>query len=116
MVYDRLTMKLNELVCPSCGLKCLVDASYTTCASCNTFFYASQSRSVDSPAPLNPMIGIGTGTIKIVPCAQPVPPNDPLLGQPIWMVPIDGLPPPWGPSITCGVTCVTDAGQYQVRQ
>lgn len=110
-------MKLNELVCPTCGLKCLVDASYATCASCNTFFYASQSRSVDNPLPLNPLPG--TGTIRYVPCTQPVLQPDPFVGQPIWIVPIDGLPPPWGPSITCevgGTVCVTDTSQYQVRQ
>ena len=45
-------MKLNELVCPTCGLKCLTDETYTTCASCNTYYYASQSRSVDNPTPI----------------------------------------------------------------
>lgn len=42
-------MKLNELVCPTCGLKCLTEASYTTCDSCQTFFYASQSAGVKLP-------------------------------------------------------------------
>lgn len=50
-------MKLNELVCPSCGLKCMTDASYTTCASCQTTFNANQSRSVDYPVPLTPPLG-----------------------------------------------------------
>ena len=50
-------MKLNELVCPNCGLKCLTDADYTTCASCQYLFYACQSRSVHLP----------TGTIVIGP-------------------------------------------------
>jgi hypothetical protein len=49
-------MKLNELVCPTCGLKCMTDAAYTTCASCQTTFYAAQSRSVDNPAPLSGQI------------------------------------------------------------
>lgn len=51
-------MKLNELVCPSCGLKCMTDATYTTCDSCNTLFYANQSRSIDNPAPLAPNVVI----------------------------------------------------------
>lgn len=106
-------MKLNELVCPSCGLKCMVDTSYTTCASCNTFFYACQSRSVDQPMQIVP-----PGTTIVWP--QTIPPytappyTEPNLGQPIWMVPIDGLPPPWGPSITCGSVVATDSTQYQV--
>jgi hypothetical protein len=62
-------MKLNELVCPTCGLRCLTDASYTTCASCNAFFYANQSRSVDNPLPLY------TG-LKIV--VNPVSPSEPV--------------------------------------
>jgi hypothetical protein len=61
-------MKLNELICPTCGLKCMTDASYTTCASCNTLFYANQSRSVDSPAPLIP-----EGIITSWPWTQPQP-------------------------------------------
>jgi len=45
-------MKLNELVCPTCGLKCLTDDAYTTCASCGLCFNACQSRSVDCPTPV----------------------------------------------------------------
>lgn len=103
-------MKLNELVCPSCGLKCMVSASYTTCASCNTFFYACQSRSVDSPMPLaQPNIGTIIYPTTIPPYTAP-PYGEPNLGQPIWMVPIDGLPPPWGPSITCGAISTDASG------
>lgn len=80
-------MKLNELVCPSCGLKCLVDTAYTTCASCNTFFYACQSRSVDNPTPPTQ-----PGYLKIT-----------------W-------PPIQPPSVTCGVVTVTDTAKYQVIQ
>jgi hypothetical protein len=73
-------MKLNELVCPGCGLKCLVDAAYTTCASCNTYFTAAQSRSVDSPAPLGPQITISPQiTAPVIHPILPwvVTPNDP---------------------------------------
>lgn len=37
-------MKLNELVCPACGLKCITDDVQTTCDSCQTQFTAAQSR------------------------------------------------------------------------
>jgi hypothetical protein len=87
-------MKLNELVCPSCGLKCMVSASYTTCASCNTFFYANQSRSVDQPTALTPGVTITWPTI---------------VPTPNW---------PWASPFTSGgyVTVVTDPNQYQVFQ
>ena len=63
-------MKLNELVCPHCGLKCLTECVYTTCASCQYFFYASESRSVKLP-PSNDL----TGTIVIGPMqVQPLMP------------------------------------------
>lgn len=62
-------MKLNELVCPTCGLKCLTDCAYTTCASCSTLFYASQSRSVDYPQPLSPWVTIIEP--QLVPLPQP---------------------------------------------
>ena len=37
-------MKLNELICPKCGMKMLTNCSYATCDACNTFFYASQMK------------------------------------------------------------------------
>ena len=66
-------MKLNELVCPNCGLKCLTDADYTTCASCQYLFYACQSRSVKMPPSL-------TGAIVIGPITPP--PPMPWIGTP----------------------------------
>lgn len=91
-------MKLNELVCPSCGLKCMTDASYTTCASCNTFFYANQSRSVDSPAPL--VAPLGGITIAPWPSQQIVP----------YITWVGTVPPP---TTTGTVVSIPDA-QYQV--
>jgi len=35
--------KQNCLVCPKCGHITITNSAYTTCDSCNTFFYASQS-------------------------------------------------------------------------
>lgn len=103
-------MKLNELVCPSCGLKCMVSASYTTCASCNTFFYANQSRSVDNPLPM-------PAAVRIIWPQLPPPVSPWRSADPIWVVPIDGAPPPWGPNITFGIggtVTTTDSTQYQV--
>jgi len=37
-------MKVNELVCPTCGLKMYTKCSYATCDGCQTYFHASQSR------------------------------------------------------------------------
>jgi hypothetical protein len=77
-------MKLNELICPSCGLKCLVDASYTTCDGCQTYFSAAQSRSRDNPAPLGAQITVNPYiTAPLIQPLQPqimpwvVTPNDP---------------------------------------
>jgi len=88
-------MKLNELVCPSCGLKCMVDAAFTTCDGCNTYFHASQSRSRDNPVPLaqpQPHVTITWPPFRIDPNIQIQPvitpwitPNDPgVTGPSIW--------------------------------
>jgi len=37
-------MKINHMVCPTCGHDFYVDAAYATCDACQTHFYASQSR------------------------------------------------------------------------
>lgn len=95
--YDD-SMKLNELVCPTCGLKCMTDASYTTCASCQTMFYASQSRSVDNPLPVQ-QVWIQKVQIQEVQIAPP-----PYTPHVIWIVPTGPLGSPNGPVTTCGGT------------
>ena len=65
-------MKLNELVCPTCGLKCLTDTSCVTCDSCQTYFHANQSRSVDCPVPVLQPIQITPGITPIQIIPQPV--------------------------------------------
>ncbi len=35
--------KVNELVCPTCGLRCFTKCAYATCDGCQTLFYASES-------------------------------------------------------------------------
>lgn len=88
-------MKLNELVCPSCGLKCLVDAAYTNCDGCGTHFTAAQSRSRDNPAPLGIQITIDPNvTAPIIhPTVTPwvVPPNYPTTGTAITGTQSDGV-------------------------
>jgi hypothetical protein len=37
-------MKINQMICPQCGHIMYTDTDYVTCSSCNTHFYASQSR------------------------------------------------------------------------
>ena len=82
-------MKLNELVCPSCGLKCMTDAAETTCSSCNLHFTASQSR-------------------REVPAVQwpvwPWPYVAPIQYQPIWIAPYGEPGTPRGPWVTCETT------------
>jgi len=50
-----LAEKLNELICPTCGLKCYTSSAYTRCDGCQTVFYASESvhRLRDKPAVSN---------------------------------------------------------------
>lgn len=36
--------KQNHFMCPNCGHDFYDDGAYTTCDACQTFFYASQSR------------------------------------------------------------------------
>lgn len=40
-------MKLNKMVCPTCGHEFFTDCAYGTCDACQTFFYASQSAGVN---------------------------------------------------------------------
>ena len=95
--YDD-PMKLNELVCPTCGLKCMTDASYTTCASCQTMFYASQSRSVDNPLPVQQ---VWVQQVQIQGIQIETPPYTPHV---IWVVPTGAPGSPNGPVIACGGT------------
>lgn len=43
--------KLNHMICPTCGHDCYVDAEYTTCSACRTFYYAAQSRTRKADPP-----------------------------------------------------------------
>lgn len=36
-------MKMNHMICPSCGHDFFTDCAYATCDSCHCMFYASQS-------------------------------------------------------------------------
>lgn len=38
-----MSEKINQLVCPTCGLVCYTRCAYTTCDGCQTMFYASES-------------------------------------------------------------------------
>ncbi len=44
-------MKLNDLTCPTCNLRCLVEGSDTTCDGCGNHFTAEQSVGVKAPLP-----------------------------------------------------------------
>lgn len=83
-------MKINELICPTCQLRCFTDKAYTTCDACGTNYYASQSARLPSVLP------------------QPIPTTNPwtvpTTGYPIWVVPIPGAPAPYGPTWTCETT------------
>jgi len=68
-------MKLNELVCPNCGLKCLTKSYYATCAGCRNFFYASQSATCNPPPP----------NVQIIPIQ--VYPTTPITGPYYWQTP-----------------------------
>jgi len=37
-------VKVNHFICPNCGHDFYSNCAYATCDSCNTMFYASQSR------------------------------------------------------------------------
>lgn len=92
-------MKLNELVCPSCGLKCMTDCAYTTCDGCGAHFTAAQSRSRDNPAPYP-----APGTITwptILPNTQPYIGDPPIGIQPIWIAPYGPPGTPYGPTVIC---------------
>ncbi|MGD9728539.1 MAG: hypothetical protein AB7L09_00790 [Nitrospira sp.] len=117
-------MKLNELICPKCGLKCLTSSSYVTCDSCQTHFTASQSRSVDNPVPLQPPYQVGPiqiGPIVQDPVTYPwpyLPPSWPygdrtgtkIEIKPIWIAPIPGAAPPYGPTVVCGTDGTVETG------
>lgn len=100
-------MKFNELVCPSCGLKCLVDAAYTTCDGCQTYFSAAQSRSRDNPAPLGQSVTITWPGITVDPNIQIQPLTTP------WITPND--PGVTGPGIigSGGTVCTTSGPQVE---
>ena len=89
-------MKLNELVCPACGLKCLVDTSYTSCDACGAHFTAAQSRSRDNPAPY-PVPG--TITWPTIQPMQPLPHLE--RTGPIWIAPFGDPGSPYGPTVIC---------------
>jgi hypothetical protein len=93
-------VKLNELICPTCGLKCMTDAAYTTCDSCQTTFYASQSRSVQHW----PMITI---TWPTSPYAYPTT----VPSQPLQWVTVGDVPPCGG---TASTEILTSDVDYQV--
>ena len=57
-------MKLNDLTCPSCGLRCLADTAYTTCDACHRNFTAAESQGVQVPNP--------PGSITIQPVVVPI--------------------------------------------
>ena len=105
-------MKLNELVCPSCGLKCMTDASYTTCASCQTTFSANQSRSVDNPVPLGQPGSVITWPTIIGPTLVG-PTTIPQPNHPTTWVTV-GDPPPYRSVSTGGTVGSTDQTGLQV--
>jgi hypothetical protein len=37
-------MQINHMICPTCGHDFYVDCAYATCDACQTFFYATQSK------------------------------------------------------------------------
>ncbi len=41
--------EIYELICPRCGFRTFSTAMYTTCVSCGTLFYASQSGPMKAP-------------------------------------------------------------------
>jgi hypothetical protein len=43
-------MTLNHMICPHCGHDFYTDTAYATCAACQTFFYASASRTCNLSA------------------------------------------------------------------
>lgn len=42
-------MKLNHMICPTCGHDFYTECAYATCDACHTHFYASQSRTSNVP-------------------------------------------------------------------
>lgn len=116
-------MKLNELVCPACGLKCMVEASFTVCDACGAHFTAAQSRSRDNPEPYPAPNTITWPTIT-PPTTWPAPYiGDPPPGQqpyigdpyPIWIAPYGPPGTPYGPTVICegGTVQTSDQIEYQ---
>lgn len=98
-------MKLNELICPGCGLKCLVDSAYTSCDGCGAHYTAAQSRSRDNPAPYptpnvitTPIIQIDPNVVQIQPPIQ-------------WVNPIPNDPYVTGPGLIDGSGTICSTGQ-----
>ena len=44
-------MKINEAICPTCGLRAFTNCAYLTCDGCQTFFYLSQGGHRNPPPP-----------------------------------------------------------------
>lgn len=123
-------MKLNELVCPACGLKCMVEASFTVCDACGAHFTAAQSRSRDVPDPYPAPNTITWPGITITPSpirppytiGDPPPGTQPYIGdpppgvEPIWIAPHGPPGTPYGPTVICegGTVQTTDHTDYQV--
>jgi hypothetical protein len=51
--------KMNHFICPTCGHDFYDRCAYATCDACNTFFYASQSRTCQrTNTVMNPTINV----------------------------------------------------------
>lgn len=55
-------MKLNEMICPTCGHRFFVDASYGTCDACHTFFYAQRRENPTAAANCSPPLSLPDNT------------------------------------------------------
>jgi hypothetical protein len=51
-------MKLNRMICPTCGHEAWTDAAYISCDSCQSVFYASQS--AERRPPFSPFVTLGS--------------------------------------------------------
>lgn len=60
-------MRLNEMICPTCGHRCFTNCAYVTCDACGTFYYASQSAGCKLPpsgVTVYPVSTIQFGTVE----------------------------------------------------
>lgn len=46
--------KINEMICPRCGLRCFTPDAYVTCDGCQTMFYAGESAKSFYQGPTTP--------------------------------------------------------------